>query len=256
MCDFRPEDCTTFWTWATYFVTEASTPTGLEDGGRRHLERGRNLQCSVAWFGWELPLPSGVWGWWIQGRRSAEAGCCRSVARRQRRGRFCSLYTAFSLKDVSTYPRKRDRTFKLQTFIKLIAFDLSIVASWTHVFRREIQVSYLNIPSQIWILKPPNFAFYQNGYSVSITKLSRPPSNQTNSDILLSTPMSCLLTGAGGLAISSDSRLCDFLISRRTMAQWLIWSLLVLRFRQVLPTISFHYAHSLSSWTALCSDLH
>ena len=27
MWDLRPEACTTFWTWATYFVTDASTPT-------------------------------------------------------------------------------------------------------------------------------------------------------------------------------------------------------------------------------------
>jgi len=29
MWDLRPEAWTTFWTWATYFVTDASTPTVL-----------------------------------------------------------------------------------------------------------------------------------------------------------------------------------------------------------------------------------
>jgi hypothetical protein len=29
MCDFRPEDATTFWTAAMYCVTEGSTPTAF-----------------------------------------------------------------------------------------------------------------------------------------------------------------------------------------------------------------------------------
>lgn len=46
--DLRPEEETTFWTAATYFVTEDSTPTvvrlGMERGGDLGLDR--SLLCS------------------------------------------------------------------------------------------------------------------------------------------------------------------------------------------------------------------
>lgn len=48
MHDFNPEDCTTFWTSAMYFVTDGSTPTTVREGEKRG-RLGTRQKSAMQW---------------------------------------------------------------------------------------------------------------------------------------------------------------------------------------------------------------